>query len=118
MPGEPIVPHLELRQAQSLIMTPQLQQAIKILQMNNVELNAFVAEELERNPLLEREEDNDISENINTENATTENEPTSEVLDVQTRNGYEMSGISTDTTAELDVDDLLNTPLDDEDEEE
>ena len=85
MPGEPIVPHLELRQAQSLIMTPQLQQAIKILQMNNVELNDFVSEELERNPLLEREEDNDISENINTENL--ENSENSD-LDIEYDNNF------------------------------
>ncbi|MGE0715311.1 MAG: RNA polymerase factor sigma-54 [Alphaproteobacteria bacterium] len=51
-----LAPRLELRQAQSLVMTPQLQQAIKLLQMSNLELAAFVEEELERNPLLEREE--------------------------------------------------------------
>jgi len=47
---------LELRQSQSLVMTPQLQQAIKLLQMSNMELNEFVDAELEANPLLEREE--------------------------------------------------------------
>ncbi|MGF1447608.1 MAG: RNA polymerase factor sigma-54 [Pikeienuella sp.] len=43
---------LELRQSQQLVMTPQLQQAIKLLQMSNFELSAFVSEEIERNPLL------------------------------------------------------------------
>jgi RNA polymerase sigma-54 factor len=47
---------LELRQSHSLVMTPQLQQAIKLLQLSNVELAAFVEAEVERNPLLEREE--------------------------------------------------------------
>ena len=47
---------LELRQSQSLVMTPQLQQAIKLLQMSNMELNEFVETELETNPLLERED--------------------------------------------------------------
>jgi RNA polymerase sigma-54 factor len=47
---------LELRQGQSLVMTPQLQQAIKLLQMSNLELQDFVEAELEKNPLLEREE--------------------------------------------------------------
>jgi RNA polymerase sigma-54 factor len=47
---------LELRQGQSLVMTPQLQQAIKLLQMSNLELQSFVETELERNPLLERDE--------------------------------------------------------------
>ena len=45
---------LALKQGQSLVMTPQLQQAIKLLQMSNVEIQAFVDQELERNPLLER----------------------------------------------------------------
>ena len=47
---------LELRQGQSLVMTPQLQQAIKLLQMSSHDLQAFVESELERNPLLERDE--------------------------------------------------------------
>ena len=45
---------LELRQSQSLVMTPQLQQAIKLLQFNNVQLAADVHQELEQNPFLER----------------------------------------------------------------
>ncbi|WP_270937833.1 RNA polymerase factor sigma-54 [Falsiroseomonas oryzae] len=49
-------PRLDLRQSQSLVMTPQLRQAIKLLQSSNVEVSAFVEEELERNPLLERDE--------------------------------------------------------------
>jgi RNA polymerase sigma-54 factor len=47
---------LEMRQGQALVMTPQLQQAIKLLQMSNLEVQAFVEQELERNPLLERDE--------------------------------------------------------------
>ena len=47
---------LELRQGQSLVVTPQLQQAIKLLQLSNLELDAFVEAELERNPLLQRDE--------------------------------------------------------------
>src|SRR6266700_2604921 len=48
---------LEFRQSQSLVMTPQLMQAIKLLQLANLNLSAFVEEELERNPLLERAND-------------------------------------------------------------
>src|SRR5438128_11009891 len=44
---------LELRQSQALVMTPQLQQAIKMLQLSNVELAEFVDSEIEQNPLLE-----------------------------------------------------------------
>ncbi|MFZ5674059.1 MAG: RNA polymerase factor sigma-54 [Pseudomonadota bacterium] len=51
-----LTPRLELRQGQSLVMTPQLQQAIKLLQMSNLELQAYVESELEKNPLLERDE--------------------------------------------------------------
>jgi RNA polymerase sigma-54 factor len=46
-------PRLDLRQSQSLVMTPQLQQAIKLLALSNLEIEAFIAEELEKNPLLE-----------------------------------------------------------------
>lgn len=49
-------PRLEIRQGQSLVITPQLQQAIKLLQLSNLELDAFVEGELERNPLLARED--------------------------------------------------------------
>ncbi|SCW73662.1 RNA polymerase, sigma 54 subunit, RpoN/SigL [Sphingobium faniae] len=48
-----IGPRLDLRQSQSLVMTPQLQQAIKLLALSNLEIEAFVAGELEKNPLLE-----------------------------------------------------------------
>ena len=51
-----LAPRLDLRQSQTLVMTPQLQQAIKLLQLSNLELVAFVEQELERNPLLERDE--------------------------------------------------------------
>lgn len=47
---------LEMRQGQSLVMTPQLQQAIKLLQLSNLELAEYCEQELEKNPLLERDE--------------------------------------------------------------
>ncbi len=46
-------PRLDLRQSQSLVMTVQLQQAIKLLALTNVELEAFVDAEIEKNPLLD-----------------------------------------------------------------
>ncbi|MEM7299860.1 MAG: RNA polymerase factor sigma-54 [Pseudomonadota bacterium] len=45
---------LNIRQSQNLVMTPQLMQSIKLLQLSNIELSAFVESEIERNPLLER----------------------------------------------------------------
>ena len=53
-------PRLDLRQSQALVMTPQLRQAIKLLQFSNLEVAAFIDEELERNPLLERDETPDL----------------------------------------------------------
>lgn len=46
-------PRLDIRQSQSLVMTPQLQQAIRLLALSNLEIEAFIAGELEKNPLLE-----------------------------------------------------------------
>jgi len=49
-------PRLDLRQSQSLVITPQLQQAIKLLQLSSIELAAYIDQELESNPLLERDD--------------------------------------------------------------
>jgi RNA polymerase sigma-54 factor len=54
-----LTPRLEVRQSQSLTLTPQLMQSIRLLQLSHLELNAFVEAELERNPLLERDEANE-----------------------------------------------------------
>ncbi len=51
-----IAQRLDLRQSQTLIMTPQLQQAIKLLQLSNLDLATYVDAEIERNPLLERDD--------------------------------------------------------------
>ena len=53
-----LAPRLDLRQSQSLVMTPQLQQAIRLLALSNLEVEAFIAEEIERNPLLDASADN------------------------------------------------------------
>ena len=54
--GMATAPRLDLRQSQTLVMTPQLRQAIQLLQFSNLDVEAFVTQELERNPLLERDE--------------------------------------------------------------
>lgn len=46
-------PRLDLRQSQSLVMTPQLQQAIKLLALSNLEIESFIGDALEQNPLLD-----------------------------------------------------------------
>ena len=53
---------LEIRQGQSLVMTPQLQQAIKLLQLSNIELAEYCEAELEKNPLLERDDNSPDAE--------------------------------------------------------
>jgi RNA polymerase sigma-54 factor len=60
-----MMPRMELRQGQSLVMTPQLLQAIKLLQLSHLELQHFVEGELERNPLLERDEPGEFPLQIN-----------------------------------------------------
>lgn len=52
-------PRLEMRQAQSLTLTPQLMQSIRLLQLSHLEINSFVEAELLRNPLLESDESGD-----------------------------------------------------------
>jgi RNA polymerase sigma-54 factor len=55
-------PRLDLRQSQSLVMTPQLQQAIKLLAASNLEIESFIAEALEANPLLDTGGPADVGE--------------------------------------------------------
>ena len=50
-------PSLSIRQSQQLVLTPQLRQAIKLLQLSNLELDSFIVEELSKNPLLESRSD-------------------------------------------------------------
>lgn len=55
-----LAPRLDIRQTQSLVMTPQLQQAIKLLALSNLEIEGFIAEEVEKNPLLEAAQTDEI----------------------------------------------------------
>jgi RNA polymerase sigma-54 factor len=57
-----IGPRMEMRQGQSLVMTPAMQQAIKMLPMSNIDLQAFLESELERNPLLELDDGSEVRE--------------------------------------------------------
>ena len=75
-----LTPRLDQRQSQSLVMTPQLQQAIKLLQLSSFELNEFVEKELETNPMLERAEDHESKDYLEGEE-TTENTKTKENIE-------------------------------------
>lgn len=61
---------LQIRQSQALVMTPQLMQAIKLLQLSNLDLATYVEAELERNPLLERGADGETAAAAGTTDAT------------------------------------------------
>jgi DNA-directed RNA polymerase specialized sigma54-like protein len=68
-----IKPEIRLKQTQKLVMTPQLQQAIKMLQLSNIELSERIAEELMENPALEVEErEIDYERNVEKEIASDE----------------------------------------------
>ena len=87
---------LDVRQGQSLVMTPQLQQAIKLLQLSNIELAAYVEQEPERNPLLQRddsenqsdEHDHSDSEDYSSESSN-DMSAAQENLDAPTEDAYE-----------------------------
>lgn len=60
---------LEIRQGQGLVITPQLQQAIKLLQLSNQELDEYVEAEMQKNPLLQRDETDGPNENRDADSA-------------------------------------------------
>lgn len=88
-------PRLEIRQSQSLVMTPQLMQAIKLLQMSSLDITAYLAEELDRNPLLELEngvsdqEADDWSEQ--SDKAEASSEATGDERDERFADGHEIN---------------------------
>lgn len=59
-----LTPKLDLRSSQQLVLTPQLQQAIKLLQLTNIELADYIETQLHENPLLERNEETISSDNM------------------------------------------------------
>jgi RNA polymerase sigma-54 factor len=92
-------PRLDLRQSQSLAMTPQLQQAIRLLALSNLEIESFIAEELARNPLLEISGSNDDETSIEPPEETgvsASNEP--ETVDILLQSG------NAEQDAPLDID--------------
>lgn len=79
-------PSLQLRFGQSLSMTPQLQQAIKLLQLSSVELQQEIQQLFETNPMLEKDEDNDTQiETDNSDEDTDRNDTLSEDQEIPTQ---------------------------------
>ena len=59
---------LKIKQNQSLIMTPQLQQAIKLLQLTNIELSDFIEKTQLENPFLKENNQSSNNKNLNSDN--------------------------------------------------
>ena len=120
-----LAPRLEMRQGQSLVMTPQLQQAIKLLQLSNIELASFVEQELEKNPLLDRDERAEIpdlagesaereradianTDRANTDTANTDTNAQSGSIDIATSDAGE-SNLAEPDPAPVSLDDAAPT---------
>jgi RNA polymerase sigma-54 factor len=106
-------PKLELRQSQQLVMTPQLQQAIRLLQLSNLELSAFVESELERNPLLEREEGQGAGAELGEEPRSEEAEEAREDRIWRELEAFGRDGAKTPSEHAANVDEALGTDFDD-----
>ena len=96
-----IAPRLDLRQSQTLVMTPQLRQAIKLLQFSNIEVNTFVEEEMERNPLLERD---DITDQVVGERAALDQIEPRRPAALDTADAVRSETLPADAAAPLDAD--------------
>jgi RNA polymerase sigma-54 factor len=108
-----LLQRLEMRQGQALVMTPQLLQAIKLLQLSQLDLAAYVDAELERNPLLER-----VEGEVETERAPAEVPSESSVDRDGDAEGGDYDGAeepwiaTTLTTSGADMESALDTRLD------
>jgi len=90
-------PRLDLRQTQSLVMTPQLQQAIKLLSLSNLEIETFIGEALENNPLL------DTGSSGRDNDASATEEPAAEARENQSADELMLAG-NGEADAPLDLD--------------
>ena len=90
---------LDIRQSQNLVMTPQLQQAIKLLQYSNIELNEFVEAQLLENPLLEQKPSDDAgaAEDAEPVAQASDAEPQESDLVIRDNGDFEQSLESSDT---------------------
>ena len=90
-------PTLQLRIGQQLTMTPQLQQAIKLLQLSTLELQQEIQEALESNPLLEMDDSANNAEEKSTDNIEdAHTSGTGDVKEVSTSDGSEDSSPTID----------------------
>ena len=76
-------PSLVLRMGQQLTMTPQLQQAIRLLQLSTLDLQQEIQEALESNPMLERQEEGEDFDNTDPLADNIEQKPTNDINEIQ-----------------------------------
>lgn len=98
-------PRLEFRQSQSLVMTPQLMQAIKLLQLSHLDLTVYVEGELEKNPLLQRADDHDGGWGAEPENTGAG----TEILDIPAKPGREQNNDWIDNPLEANPQQIAST---------
>ena len=103
-------PSLNIKQRQSLVMTPQLQQAIKLLQMTNLDLSQYLEEQTFENPFLETEDNVDNTKSNNSEEKNTLTQETSNKNEVDTtlENG---NAITDDPTKNEDYENRFDCSL-------
>ncbi|MBR0553294.1 RNA polymerase factor sigma-54 [Stakelama marina] len=95
-----LAPRLDLRQTQSLVMTPQLQQAIRLLALSNIEVETYLAEEIAKNPLLETGGDDDGAPDREADTPESRDEPASADELLMTGEGSGEAGLDVDLGAE------------------
>lgn len=109
---------LQLRIGQSLTMTPQLQQAIRLLQLSTLELQTEIQEVLESNPMLEVEEDGQSSDPLENTSQSAEDNTTKELATEKSNNAdegaienIEMTDLQSDSAAQdIDLDNNNDMP--------
>lgn len=94
-----LTPRLDIKQTTSTLLTPQLRQAISLLQMTNLELNEVIEQELSRNPLLEREDDHLSSQDDVSQRSIDD-------INQQSENPYDEIPISNDADYQNEFDDF------------
>ncbi len=96
-------PSLQLKLGQQLAMTPQLQQAIRLLQLSTLDLQQEIQEALDSNPLLDVEESGDDLSSTEVANNNEEKEATAEILEIEPQDSSELIEKS-EITSELEID--------------
>ncbi|AIU67928.1 RNA polymerase factor sigma-54 [Vibrio coralliilyticus] len=96
-------PSLQLKLGQQLAMTPQLQQAIRLLQLSTLDLQQEIQEALDSNPLLEVEEGSEETSNVEDKAASDEKEPNTEIAEPEVKDSSELIEKS-EISNELEID--------------